>query len=95
MIYLQSDPCPIQTAVNISRRSSLSVDITYHATKRGDSSQKVDAAIRLDVAQDGSYIEFRHRDLQKWYAGMVGLLPRQVRLQFKREAKKTEQGELT
>ena len=67
------------------------MDIAYHAAKRGDGSQKVDTAIRLDVAQDGSDIEFRHRDLQKWYAGLVGLLSRQKRPQFEREARITEQ----
>ena len=95
MIYLQSDQYPIQTAVNVSRSSSLLVNIAYHAAKGRDGSQKVDATIRLDVAQDGSDIEFRHRDLQKWYAGFVSLLSRQEEPpQFEREAMRTEQGKM-
>jgi hypothetical protein len=70
------------------------VKITYHAAKGGDGCQKVDAAIRLDVAQDGSDIEFRHRGLRMWYAGFVSLLSMQEKPQFEREARRTEHGKM-
>jgi hypothetical protein len=43
-------------------RGQLSGDCAiHHATEGGDSSQKVDAAICLDIAQDRSHVKFRHR----------------------------------